>query len=125
MKIITLIALLIFLSGCLEKESIPERDVTRTDSALVAIERLMDKILVEEEKKAEDKNKSQLRILKRKNLPQKIKIVNTKKSDTLFLERTIKMVYTKDNAGELYLDSISVTIDSCFHFEGNNTEIRQ
>jgi hypothetical protein len=37
MKKLTLLTLTFFLSGCLEKELIPERDHARTDSALVVM----------------------------------------------------------------------------------------
>jgi hypothetical protein len=128
MKKLTLLTLTFFLSGCLEKELIPERDHARTDSALVVIERLMRKPSSEDEIKRlkEEYEKSGVNKLKNKPLVlQKVEAFQEKEVDTLFLEKTITMIYTKSNVGgfvEMILDSINIHVDSCLHLSNSETK---
>jgi dTDP-4-amino-4,6-dideoxygalactose transaminase len=77
MKKLTLLTLTFFLSGCLEKELIPERDHARTDSALVVIERLMREPSSEDEIKRfkEEYEKSGVNKLKNKIKKKNILII--------------------------------------------------
>jgi hypothetical protein len=128
MKKLTLLTLTFFLSGCLEKELIPERDHARTDSALVVIERLMREPSSEDEIKRfkEEYEKSGVNKLKNKPLVlQKVEAFQEKKVDTLFLEKTITMIYTKKSVGgfvEMILDSINIHVDSCLHLSNSETK---
>jgi len=63
-----------------------------------------------------------------KNKPlvlQKVEAFQEKKVDTLFLEKTITMIYTKSNVGgfvEMVLDSINIHVDSCLHLSNSETK---
>jgi hypothetical protein len=128
MKKLTLLTLTFFLSGCLEKELIPERDYSRTDSALVVIERLMREPSSDDEIKRLKEELENSGVNKLKNKPfvlQKVKGFQDKKVDTLFLEKTITMIYTKSNVGgfvEMVLDSINIHVDSCLHLSNSETK---
>jgi hypothetical protein len=128
MKKLTLLTLTFFLSGCLEKELIPERDYSRTDSALVVIERLMREPSSDDEIKRLKEELENSGVNKLKNKPlvlQKVEAFQEKKVDTLFLEKTITMIYTKSNVGgfvEMVLDSINIHVDSCLHLSNSETK---
>ena len=128
MKKLTLLTLTFFLSGCLEKELIPERDHARTDSALVVIERLMREPSSEDEIKRFKEEYEKSGVNKLKNNPlvlQKVERFREKEVDTLFLEKTITMIYTKSNVGgfvEMILDSINIHVDSCLHLSNSETK---
>jgi len=63
-----------------------------------------------------------------KNKPlvlQKVEAFQEKKVDTLFLEKTITMIYTKKSVGgfvEMILDSINIHVDSCLHLSNSETK---
>lgn len=128
MKKIALITLIIFLSGCLKREPLSERDHTRTDSALVVIERLMSEPSPKEELKKfkEEHERSNLYKLEReKQVLEKVEMFQEKQVDTLFLEKTITMIYTKnsvDGSTEMILDSVSIQFDTCFHLSKFGTK---
>jgi hypothetical protein len=108
------------VTGCLKSEKITERDHSRTDSALVVIERLMNDSSYEKEieKLKEDlERKPQTTKAKEKLIRVKVEETDSKESrkvDTLFLERTIKSIYFK-KGDEMVLESVTVEVDSCFH----------
>ena len=118
MKKIASLTIVILLSGCLERETIEERDKSRTDSALVAIEKIVETLAdSSSEQEINDLRKQLKDKSKRENKVLSTKIQIQERVDTLFVEKTISYFYSKDSVGSegLILDSVSIQLDTCLH----------